>query len=57
MLGWGESCGDGGAMKVVWIRGVCNCVELLAPCNRLLLKLSRVFGNTGVGRGMTGEHG
>ena len=39
----GGSCGGGGAMKVVWIRGVCNCVELLAPCDRLFLKLSRVF--------------
>ena len=44
-------------MKVDWIRGVCNCVELLAPCDRLFLKLSRVFGDTGEGRGMTGEHG
>ena len=44
-------------MKVVWIRGVCNCVELFAPCDRLFLKLRRVFGDTGRGRGMTGEHG
>ena len=43
------SCGDGGAMKVVWIRGVHNCVELLAPCDRLFLKLRRVFGDTGGG--------
>ena len=42
---------------VVWIRGVCNCVELLAPCDRLFLKLHRVFGDTREGRGMTGEHG
>ena len=57
MLGWGKSCGDGGAMKVVWIRGICNCVELLAPCDKLFLKLHTVFGDTGGGRGMTGEHG
>ena len=56
-LGMGGSCGDGGAMNVDWIRGVCNCVELLAPCDRLFLKLGRVFGDTGEGRGMTGEHG
>ena len=43
-------------MKVVWIRGVHNCVKLLAPCDRLFLKLHRVFGDT-VGGGMTGEHG
>ena len=54
--GW-ESCGDGGAVKVVWIRGVCNCVELLAPWDRLFLKLCRVFGDTGGGRGMTGKDG
>ena len=53
----GGSYGDGGAMKVVWIREVCNCVTLLAPCDRLILKLHRVFGDTGRGRGMTGEHG
>ena len=41
--GW-ESCGDGGAMKVVWIRGVHNCVELLGPWDRLFLKLRRIFG-------------
>ena len=57
VLGMGKSCGDGGAMKVVWIRGVHNCVELLAPCNRLFLKLHRVFGDNGGGRDMTGEHG
>ena len=48
VIGIGESCGDGGAMKVVWIRGVRNCVELLAPWDRLFLKFSRVFGDTGV---------
>ena len=36
-------------MKVVWIREACNCVELLAPCDRLFLKLCRVFGDTGGG--------
>ena len=54
--GW-ESCGDVGAMKVVWIRGVHNCVELLGPWDRLFLKLRRVFGDTGGGKGMTGEDG
>ena len=34
-------------MKVVWIRGVHNCVELLTSCDRLFLKLCRVFGDTG----------
>ena len=34
VVGMGGSCGDGGAVKVVCIREVCNCVELLAPCNR-----------------------
>ena len=53
----GGSCGDWGAMKVVWIRGLCSCVELLAPCDRVFLKLHRVFGDTGGGRGMIGEHG
>ena len=51
-------------MKVVWIRGVRNCVELLGiiycvellgPWDRLFLKLHRVFGDTGGGRGITGE--
>ena len=46
--GW-ESCGDGGAVKVVWIRRVCNCVELLGPWDRLFQKLHRVFGDTGGG--------
>ena len=27
-FGWGESCGDGGPVKVFWIRGVCSYVEL-----------------------------
>ena len=30
LLGWRGSCGDGGVVKLVWIRGVCNCVELFA---------------------------
>ena len=38
----GGSYGDGGAMKVVWIRGVCNC-------DILFLKLRRVFGDSGGG--------
>ena len=53
----GESCGDGGAMKVVWIRGVCNCVELVGPCNRLFLKVHGEFGDNRGGSGITGEHG
>ena len=44
-------------MKVVWIIGVLNCVELLAPWDRLFLKLHRVFGDNRGVRGMTGEHG
>ena len=44
-------------MKVVWIREVCNCVELLGLCDKLFLKLHRVFGDTGGRRGMTGEDG
>ena len=44
-------------MKVIWITGVLNCVALLAPWDRLFLKLHRVFGDNGDGRGMTGEHG
>ena len=44
-------------MKLVWIRGVCNCVELSALCDGLFLKMHRVFGDTGGGRGMTGEYG
>ena len=50
VLGTGESCGNGGAMKVIWITGVLNCVELLAPWDRLFLKLCRVFGDNGRGR-------
>ena len=53
----GGSCGDGGVMKLVFIRGVCNCVELLATCDRLFLNLHRVFGDTEGGRDMTDEHG
>ena len=49
-MGGGGSCGYVGAMKVVWIIGVYNCVELFAPCDRLFLKLHRVFGDTGGGR-------
>ena len=45
-------------MKVVWIRRVHNCVELLGPWDRLFLKLYRVFNDTGAGeRDMTGEDG
>ena len=44
-------------MKVVWIRGIHNYVELLGPWDRLFLKFCRVFGDTGQGRGMTGEDG
>ena len=33
VVGWGESCGDGGIMEVVWIREGCNCVEVLGTCN------------------------
>ena len=44
-------------MKVVWIRGVHNCIKLLGLWDRLFLKLHRVFGDTGGGRGMTGEDG
>ena len=36
-------------MKLVWITGISNCVELLAPCDRLFLKLHRVFGDTARG--------
>ena len=44
-----ESCGDGGALKVVWIRGVHNCVELLALWDIVFLKLHRVFDDNGGG--------
>ena len=54
---WGKGCQDGGAIKLVWITGVLNCVELLAPWDRLFLKLHRVFGDNGGERGMTGELG
>ena len=57
----GTVVGTGGKL---WGWGCCetsldvhNCVELLAPCDRLFLKLPRVFGDTGGRRGMTGEHG
>ena len=53
----GASCGDRGAMKVVWITGGHNCVKLLGPCNRLFLKVHRGFCDNGEGRGNTGEHG
>ena len=56
-IGWVGKLWGGSAMKVVWITGVCNCVELLGPWDRLFLKLHRVFGDTGGGRGMTGEDG
>ena len=36
-------------MKVAWIRGGHNCVELLGLCNRLFLKVIRVFGDNGWG--------
>ena len=38
-------------MKLIWITGVltCNCVELLAPWDRLFLMLHRVFGDNGGG--------
>ena len=51
----GEELWDGGVVKLVWIKGVCNCVELLAPCDRLFQKLHRLFGDTEGGRGMRGE--
>ena len=36
-------------MKLVWITGISNCVGLLAPSDRLFLKLHRVFGDTAGG--------
>ena len=58
MWGWGGgSCGDRGAIEVVWIRRGHNCVEALSPCDQLFLKVIRVFGDSGGRRGMTGEHG
>ena len=47
VVGWGEHFGDGGAVEVVWIRGGCNCVEVLGPCYQLFLKVYGVFGDNG----------